>query len=64
MNAYGYYEKGKFKEGYKLVWPSSSLAGATENFAKWKGLSLQEFSSTYNVEKVDIHDLFRSKKEN
>jgi len=60
MNAYGYYEKGKFlTDGYKLVWPSSSIEEATERFAEFSGLSLQEFSSVYNVELVNIHQYGR-----
>jgi len=55
MNAYGYFEKGKYEsDGYKMVWPSSSLSEASEKFADINKLSLQEFYQVYAVEKVDI----------
>lgn len=55
MNAYGYFEKGKYEsDGYKMVWPSSSLSEASEKFADINKLSLQEFHQVYAVEKVDI----------
>jgi len=55
MNAYGYFEKGKYEsDGYKMVWPSSSLSEASEKFADINKLSLQEFYQVYAVEKVYI----------
>lgn len=56
MNAYGYYKKGNDGQ-YILTWPSESIDSAKEKFASLKGISLQEFNSIYEVEKVDIFNL-------
>jgi len=61
MNAYGYFEKGKLEsEGYRLVWPSSSLSEASEKFAEIAKLSLQDFHQIYGVERVDMFKLLKN----
>lgn len=56
MYAYGYYKKGNDGQ-YILTWPSESIDSAREKFATFKGISLQEFDNSYEVEKVDIFNL-------